>query len=42
MANFRHMSADERKDAREALRKWRLSVGLDYFKGIREQFDDAG
>jgi sugar phosphate isomerase/epimerase len=42
MANFRRMSPDERKAAREELRKWRLSVPLDYFKGIRKQFDDAG
>jgi len=42
MANFRRMSADERKAAREELRKWRLSVSLDYFKGLRKRFDDAG
>jgi sugar phosphate isomerase/epimerase len=42
MGSFRHMNADERKSAREDLRKWRLSVGLDYFKGVRKQFDDAG
>ncbi len=42
MAGFRRMSADERKTAREDLRKWRLSVPLDYFKGVRKQFNDAG
>jgi sugar phosphate isomerase/epimerase len=38
----RGMTAEDRKAAREELRKWRLSVSLDYFKGIRKQFDDAG
>ena len=38
----RGMSADDRKAAREDLRKWRLSVPLDYFKGIRKKFDEAG
>jgi sugar phosphate isomerase/epimerase len=42
MAGFRKMSADERKTARDDLRKWRLSVPLDYFKGIRKKFDEAG
>ena len=28
--------------AREQLAKWRLSVSLDYFKGIRRQFESAG
>jgi len=28
--------------AREALRKWRLSVPLDQFKAVRKKFDDAG
>ena len=43
MAGFRRgMSADERKAMQETARKWRLSVPLDYFKGIRKQFDDAG
>ena len=41
-AGFRRMSADERKAAQEELRKWRLSVPLNYFKGIRKQFDEAG
>jgi sugar phosphate isomerase/epimerase len=27
---------------REQLRKWRLSVPLDYFRGIRKKFSDAG
>jgi hypothetical protein len=31
-----------RAAAREELRKWRLSVPLDYFHGIRKQFSDAG
>lgn len=28
--------------AREELRKWRTSVSMDYFKGVRKKFDDAG
>jgi len=28
--------------AREDLRKWRLGVSLDHFKGIRRKFDNAG
>jgi len=28
--------------AREELRKWRTSVPMDFFKGIRKKFDDAG
>lgn len=31
-----------RAAAREEARKWRLSVPLDHFKGIRKKFDDAG
>jgi sugar phosphate isomerase/epimerase len=31
-----------RKAEREELRKWRTTVSLDYFKGIRKKFDDAG
>ena len=43
MAGFRRgMSADERKAMREQLRQWRLSVSLDYFKGIKKKFEDAG
>jgi sugar phosphate isomerase/epimerase len=43
MAGFRRdMSAEERKARREDLRKWRLSVSLDYFKGIKKKFNDAG
>lgn len=38
----RNMSPDDRKAMREELRKWRLSVSLDYFKGIRKKFDEAG
>jgi sugar phosphate isomerase/epimerase len=46
-ADFRKMRNDParvaaREAERTALRKWRLSVPLDYFKGIRRQFDDAG
>jgi sugar phosphate isomerase/epimerase len=43
MAGFRRgMSADERKTQRDELRKWRLSASLDYFKGIKKKFNDAG
>ena len=31
-----------RKAEREELRKWRTTVSLDYFKGIRKKFDAAG
>jgi sugar phosphate isomerase/epimerase len=31
-----------RASAREELRKWRLSVPMDYFHGIRQKFSDAG
>jgi sugar phosphate isomerase/epimerase len=34
--------AAARKAEREELRKWRTTVPLDYFKGIRKKFDDAG
>jgi sugar phosphate isomerase/epimerase len=34
--------AAARKAEREELRKWRLTVPLDYFKGIRQRFSDAG
>jgi sugar phosphate isomerase/epimerase len=39
---FRHMSPDERKTSRDELRKWRVSVSLDYFTGIKKRFEDAG
>lgn len=32
----------ETKEEREEMRKWRTSVSLDYFKGIRKRFDEAG
>jgi sugar phosphate isomerase/epimerase len=35
-------SSTERQAAREELRKWRTSVPMDYFKGIRKKFNDAG
>lgn len=42
----RSLSREERraafKAAGEKLRQWRLSVPMDYFKGIRKKFDDAG
>ncbi|HEY7208755.1 MAG TPA: TIM barrel protein [Bryobacteraceae bacterium] len=42
----RSMSREQRRAARQAaqekLRKWRLSVPLEYFAGIRKKFDDAG
>lgn len=31
-----------RKASREKLRAWRLSVPMDYYRGIRKKFDDAG
>ncbi len=34
--------AAARAAAREELRKWRLSVPMDYFHGIRQKFADAG
>lgn len=34
--------AAAREAARTELRKWRLTVPLDYFKGIRQKFNDAG
>jgi sugar phosphate isomerase/epimerase len=42
MAGFRRMTPEERAASREELRKWRLEVPLDYFKGIRKKFDEAG
>ena len=41
-AKMRPQNADARKEAREELRKWRLSVSMDHFKGVRKKFDDAG
>jgi sugar phosphate isomerase/epimerase len=38
----RKAMADERKTQRDELRKWRLEVSLDYFKGIKKKFNDAG
>jgi sugar phosphate isomerase/epimerase len=34
--------ASARAAAREELRKWRLSVPMDYFRGISQKFRDAG
>ncbi len=31
-----------RVKARQDLRNWRLTVPLDYFKGVRKKFDQAG
>jgi sugar phosphate isomerase/epimerase len=31
-----------REKARNDLRAWRLSVSMDYFKGLKKKFDDAG
>jgi sugar phosphate isomerase/epimerase len=43
MAGFHHgATPEERKAKREEVRQWRLSVPLDYFKGIRKRFDEAG
>jgi len=43
MSGYRRgMSADERKAIRDDLRKWRTTVSLDYFKGIKKRFDEAG
>jgi sugar phosphate isomerase/epimerase len=35
-------SPEARMAAREELRKWRLSVPMSYFEGIKKRFDDAG
>jgi sugar phosphate isomerase/epimerase len=35
-------SAEERAQARDELAKWRASVPLDYFQGIRKKFNAAG
>ncbi len=44
--NGKPLSHEEMKAAfnayNEKLRQWRLSVPLDYFKGVRKKFDDAG
>src|SRR4051812_34956541 len=32
----------EPKVDREALRKWRTTVPMDFFRGVRKKFDDAG
>src|SRR5581483_1574450 len=34
--------AAARQKAREDLREWRKTVDLNYFKGVRKKFDDAG
>jgi len=38
----RGATAEERQQAREALRRWRLETPLDHFRGIRKQFAAAG
>ena len=38
----RTMDPAARAAAREELRKWRLTVPLDYYSGIRQKFSDAG
>jgi len=38
----RGASADERRQAREALRAWRVETALDHFQAIRRTFADAG
>ena len=35
-------SAEERTQARDELTKWRASVGVDYYEGIRKKFNAAG
>ena len=35
-------SAEERAQARAELAKWRTSVGVDYYEGIRKKFNAAG
>src|SRR6185437_6092691 len=35
-------AAAARQKAREDLREWRKTVDLNYFKGVRKKFDDAG
>ncbi len=36
------MNAETRRQRQEEIRKWRLTVPLDYFKEIRKKFDAAG
>ena len=35
-------AAEARNKTREELRKWRTTVDLGYYKGVKKQFDDAG
>jgi sugar phosphate isomerase/epimerase len=35
-------NSPEAKKARADLRDWRLSTSMDYFRGVRKKFDDAG
>src|SRR5436190_19517834 len=38
----RGASSEERQQARDAVRRWRLETPLDHFRGIRKQFESAG
>lgn len=40
--NDKTASEDARREAREAMRRWRTSVPLDHFKQVRVKFDRAG
>jgi sugar phosphate isomerase/epimerase len=42
MGHIEPRSERNNRDAREELRKWRLSVSLDEFRRVREKFDKAG
>jgi sugar phosphate isomerase/epimerase len=46
LKNYQSMSAEQRKAAFDAyndkVRKWRLTVPLDYFAGVYKKFNDAG
>jgi sugar phosphate isomerase/epimerase len=42
IAAVRPQGAAARSAARDELRKWRLSVPMDYFVGIKKKFNDAG
>ena len=46
LKNYQTMTAEQRKAAFDAyndkVRKWRLSVPLDYFAGVYKKFNDAG